>query len=128
MREGTESWVKKAKGDVESAKLLNDSAQYDNCCFHAHQASEKYFKAILAELGVIIPRTHNLESLIEFISENGLEIAEAIRYSASEINRFATLTRYPGYDATLEDATRALRHAMVIEMFVLGYLRTDLHI
>ena len=36
----------------------------DFVCFCCQQAAEKYLKALLVELGLTVPRTHNLEDLL----------------------------------------------------------------
>lgn len=38
---------------------------YDAACFFAQQCIEKYLKAHLTEAGVVFPRTHDLEALLD---------------------------------------------------------------
>ena len=65
MKKLTAAWVKKAEADyVRAAKLarfLPDD--HDGRCFSCQQAAEKYLKALLVELGLAVPRTHNLDDL-----------------------------------------------------------------
>jgi HEPN domain-containing protein len=42
--------------------------------FHAQQAVEKFMKAVLANEGVVFPRTHNLALLIDMLADNGVPL------------------------------------------------------
>src|SRR5262249_1884728 len=39
----------------------------DAACFHCQQAAEKYLKALLKELGLVVPRTHELNKLLNLL-------------------------------------------------------------
>ena len=40
---------------------------FDSVCFHAQQCAEKYLKARLQDLGIIVPKTHDLTQLLELL-------------------------------------------------------------
>jgi HEPN domain-containing protein len=63
MKRLTARWIGKAEGDYRVAGKLARSRPPENdfvgfCC---QQASEKFLKALLVELGLRVPRIHNLE-------------------------------------------------------------------
>jgi HEPN domain-containing protein len=68
MQRLTAEWVKKAEADHGLAEMLGHGSEgfYDQICFHCQQCAEKYLKALLQELGLPVPRTHNLLTLRGF--------------------------------------------------------------
>jgi len=57
-------WVLKGDSDLANARrTVASDGPYDTACFHAQQAAEKYFKAVMAAHGLDIPRTHDLEEI-----------------------------------------------------------------
>ncbi|SRR6266545_6275408 len=65
MKRQTAKWVRKAEEDMEGARELGARKPplRDLVCFHCQQAAEKYLKALLQELGAVVPKTHELEEL-----------------------------------------------------------------
>jgi HEPN domain-containing protein len=61
MKKTTAEWVRKAEADhIASTKIgPNDPPLHEVVCFHCQQSAEKYLKALLAELGLTVPQTHN---------------------------------------------------------------------
>ena len=55
-----ELWLQYAADDLKSAKVLFAEGLYNITCFHAQQAVEKLFKALIAVCNQQIPRIHNL--------------------------------------------------------------------
>ena len=54
MNELVREWVEKAEGDVRTAERevqVEEGFNWDAVCFHAHQAVEKYLKALLRDIG-----------------------------------------------------------------------------
>jgi HEPN domain-containing protein len=41
MKNIVDEWFFKVKGDFNSAKLLFDGGEWDNCCYHSQQTAEK---------------------------------------------------------------------------------------
>jgi HEPN domain-containing protein len=63
--------------------------------FHAEQAAEKAFKGVLVHAAVEFPRTHDLQSLLLLIRNNGISVPPEIE-QANTLTRFAFEARYPG--------------------------------
>ncbi|MDQ3782009.1 MAG: HEPN domain-containing protein [Actinomycetota bacterium] len=61
-REASLAWLAKARIDLSYSVALaaEESLPTWGACFHAQQAAEKAFKALLVDAGVDPPRTHNL--------------------------------------------------------------------
>jgi HEPN domain-containing protein len=92
-----EEWLNKADEDyrVAERELNAEPPAFSAVCFHAQQAVEKAMKAILVDLGIAFPRTHDLKFLLDLIKpEKGafdeLE-GELVALSVSAIE-----VRYPG--------------------------------
>jgi HEPN domain-containing protein len=62
-------WVRKAENDLRVARneAVPPNPARDVVCFLCQQAAEKYFKALLCELGLSIPRIHELEQLLALL-------------------------------------------------------------
>jgi len=57
-------WFQKGDNDLRTLKLLLEAeGPFDNACFHAQQAVEKYLKGVMLLAGVVFPFTHDLEEL-----------------------------------------------------------------
>jgi HEPN domain-containing protein len=89
-----ESWLEKAKRDLDSANRLIDIEPMilDNACFHCQQAIEKYLKAFLIYHGWDIERTHDIIYLLTQ-SEKFDVIFGSI--DPKNINAYAVQGRYP---------------------------------
>jgi len=76
-------------------------------CFHAQQGIEKYLKAFLTEHETPFPKIYDLVKLGEmcfpFVPE--LKAAEA---DLDLLSRYAVAFRYPGEEATREEAKAAI--------------------
>lgn len=83
---------------------------HDEQCFHCQQSAEKYLKAILEELGIAIPKTHILVSLLPLLTPHYGSL-RSLRRGVDYLTRFAVATRYPGDTANKRQATAALRWA-----------------
>ncbi len=102
-----EEWVEKAEEDAAVADWAAGARHHAAACFHAQQAVEKYFKALLIRAGRDFPKTHGLPAL--------LALAEGlVAGSADEALELGRLTdaglesRYPGAGASPEDAAQAV--------------------
>jgi HEPN domain-containing protein len=49
MKRETEEWIKIAKEELQAAEHLFETSLYRMVCYHAQQAVEKIFKAILTK-------------------------------------------------------------------------------
>jgi HEPN domain-containing protein len=57
--------VRKAESDYQLAVRIAQGSEtfHDEQCFHCQQSAEKYLKALLEELGLPVPKTHDCEEL-----------------------------------------------------------------
>lgn len=95
MKASTKKWLEFAQTDLRSCKNnLSDEFVTNVVAFHAQQAVEKAFKALIEENGIRMSRIHNLSRLnaltepflISPIDETELEMLDNV-YTSS---------RYPG--------------------------------
>ncbi len=112
MQSLTAEWVKKVEKDYQLAVRLARSREpfHDQLCFHCQQSAEKYLKALLQELGLPVPRTHNLLALRTLLLPHHV-FRRPLRRGLEFLTRFAVGPRYPLYDATKRQAASALRWA-----------------
>ena len=117
MKRLTKEWVAKAEADFQVANTLIESRPpvHDARCFHCQQSAEKYLKALLEELGLTIPRTHNLEDLLSLLLTHhpGLR---SLHRGLIFLTDFAVETRYPGENANKRQAEAAMRWATKVRI------------
>ena len=125
MKQATREWVKKAEEDYLAALALSRRRKtplHNTVCFHCQQCAEKYLKARIEEAGIRIPKTHDLEVLL-----NALLPIEplwaALRKALQNLTDFAVDFRYPGTAATKQDARTALRDCKAVRAEVMTALR-----
>ena len=108
----TAHWVRYAEEDLQAARdLAARSPPLRNVvCFHCQQAAEKYLKALLQELGRVVPRTHDLEDLLDLLLPHDATLAP-LRRGLQSLTEYAVEFRYPGVRATTRRMQAALRHA-----------------
>lgn len=123
MNETVEEWFRKASNDFNNAKKLLDSADdetYDLICFLCQQSIEKLLKALLIQKGQPIDKIHNLDKL-------GVQAKEHYPDLDVNLNRLKTLStigimsRYPEYDATVDEAAQAFKTAQEIRNQLVKY-------
>jgi HEPN domain-containing protein len=95
---------------VAGGESIPREAFHDHTCFLCQQSAEKYLKAPLQEIGQAVPRTHDLEVLLERLQSLDRSLAK-LRRAASILTPYAVEYRYPGIDATKRRALAALRHS-----------------
>jgi HEPN domain-containing protein len=102
--------VKKAETDHRVAVELarKKPPMHDAVCFHCQQCAEKYLKALLEELALAVPKTHDLEDLHRFLLPHRPTL-RSLRRGLKFLTDFAVDIRYPGEDATKRQAEAALR-------------------
>ncbi len=87
-------WIRKAESDLTTARLIAESeGPYDTACFHTHQAVEKVLKGFLADRGIAIPRSHDLEELASRCMELETSLVLDIVMLA-EMSEYAVEMRY----------------------------------
>src|SRR5208337_3461203 len=112
MKKLTAEWISKAEADLAVVKQIKDAKPplHDPLCFHCQQAGEKYLKAMLQELGLSIPRTHDLLELVDLLLPHDTTL-KSLRRPARSLRKYAVEYRYPGLRATRRQADTAQRHA-----------------
>lgn len=112
MKRSTREWVNKAEADrVAAQKCSRDTTPlHDVVCFHCQQCAEKYLKALLEELALAIPKTHDLDNLLTLLLPHHCSL-RSLRRGLIFLTDFAVDTRYPGNNASKRQAASALRWA-----------------
>lgn len=92
--------LRKANNDLTALTNMLDVEAFseDIFGFHIQQAIEKALKAWLALLGVLYPRTHDINLLLGLIEQAGLDISEFEDFV--EYNMYAVQFRYEDFDLT----------------------------
>jgi len=120
MKPATREWVAKAEEDYLAALDLSRRRKvplWSSVCFHAQQSAEKYLKARLQEAGLRIPKTHDLEVVLNLLL--GIEpLWLALTPASQRLTDFAVDFRYPGHDAQKAHAREALKDAKIIRQEV----------
>ena len=113
--DATADWMAFARGDLALAGVTPPpGVPLALICFHAQQAAEKAFKAVLVCHGAEVPRTHNIQLLIELVE--ALVLVPPTLRAAAELSEYATRSRYPGEaePVTRAELARALRLARAV--------------
>ena len=112
MKRQTAQWVSKAEEDVDAARALaaQTPPRRNAASFHCQQAAEKYLKALLQEIGAVVPRTHDMEYLVDLLLPHDATLAP-LRRGAASLTKYAVEYRYPGMRATTRQMQSALRIA-----------------
>jgi HEPN domain-containing protein len=113
MKRTTREWIKKAEQDYVLAQQAGRSPVpvHDGVCFHCQQCAEKYLKGLLEELGMPVPKTHDLEALLSSLVPHHPTL-RSLRRGLLFLSDFAVDVRYPGINASKRQATAALRWAV----------------
>jgi len=92
-------------------KVINDDEiRKELVLFHIQQAVEKVIKAILSHKGIIFPKTHDIEDLIELSWAKGIQFPDYVE-RFPELTPYAVEFRYGFSDEEAEDANEFLRLA-----------------
>jgi HEPN domain-containing protein len=90
---------------------------YDEVCFHSQQAAEKFFKALLQEWGLSVPKIHELDNLLTMLLPSDTTLL-VVRRGLRGLSRLAVDYRYPGFHANRRKAQIALGRAGRIRLEV----------
>ena len=120
----TLEWIELAEEDYAIAKLIQREqlAMRNGMCFHAQQCVEKYLKAWLQEMNIPIPRTHNLEDLLNLILPT-IPTWRAWKVDISDLSKHAVETRNVGQSPTVEDASLAMETCQMVRKAVRAELK-----
>jgi HEPN domain-containing protein len=118
-------WVRKAEEDYETATTLIRKRKRptpNTVCFHCQQCAEKYLKAFLVQQEVVFARIHDLRELRRLavkIDPTLDLITDLLLY----LNPYAVEFRYPGEEATIEEAREAVAAMKKVRRFMRNKLR-----
>lgn len=118
----TNEWLRRADDDLRVARReskVTEEPSYSAVCFHAQQAAEKYLKALSIELSIPITKTHDLVFLLEQILPQR-PLWSVYRSGLERLTIYAVETRYPGMEATKEEASGSLSFAEEIKKAVMA--------
>ena len=111
MKSAVKAWLGKADADAVSARRefrARNRPNFDSACFHAQQGVEKTIKALLESRGVPVRKVHDLVVLLAEDPKFN-SIVEMLRADLELLSQYAVIFRYPGADATRDQANAALR-------------------
>jgi len=95
MKVTTQQWLDYARTDLRSCENnIFDDFVTNIVAFHAQQAVEKVFKALLTEKEIPVPRVHNLirlHSLAEQFLFKSIDLSDL-----DQLDSIYTSSRYPG--------------------------------
>lgn len=115
-----EDWVKKAEGNYISALDLAKRRKNpvpDVICNQCQQCAEKYLKAFLVRCHIEFPKIHDLLQL-EGLAQASDSDFRLIHDQLKRLNWYSVEIRYPGTEATLDDAKEAIKAMKEIRKFV----------
>src|SRR5437016_2122878 len=98
MKTSTREWIAKAEEDFTVATILSRPRKkplWGALCFHSQQSVEKYLKARLNEASLPIPKTHDLEQLLN-LTIPVEPLWAAFRPALKRLTDAAVMPRYPG--------------------------------
>ena len=121
------AWVAKAEHDLLNIEnnLAATDIPWDTVCFHAQQAAEKLFKALLAHRGREVSRTHDLVALLARCAEDDRRLA-SLEADCHRLTSFGIASRDPDdlFEPTEGDAREMVAVAQRIRAAILSRLPT----
>src|SRR5437016_3624068 len=104
MKRETAKWVRKAETDIKAARRLaaGKPPLRDPACNLSQQSAEKYLKALLQDQGAHVPKTHDLDDLLDLLVPHDPSL-EKLRRHATSLSRYAVDYRYPGKCSTTRE-------------------------
>ena len=120
-----QEWIDKAEEDYEVAITLARKRKRptpDAVCFHCQQCAEKYLKAFLVQSKVIFPKVHDLLELQKLCLTVDSTF-ELIGDLLDGLNPYSVEFRYPGEQATGEEAKASVKAIKVVRRFMRDKLK-----
>jgi HEPN domain-containing protein len=115
-----EEWVKKAEDNYLSALTLarrRSRPVPDVVCNQCQQCAEKYLKALLVRHQLDFPKVHDLLQLEELVAHAEPDV-RLIHADLAVLNPYGIDIRYPGLEATPEEAREAIKAIKQVRRFV----------
>ena len=75
MSDEARTWLRYAEENLQSARLLLQSALFNPALQNAQQAVEKFLKAVLMARDIPVQRTHSINALRQTLADDGMDIA-----------------------------------------------------
>jgi len=119
-----EEWLQKAEQDYRAASSLDPESTPEVICFHCQQCVEKYLKAAMVVLRMDPPATHDLVALNSTL-RGADDRFGTLADSLPPLNPYAVLARYPGFDASPEDARQAVQIMQELRTQIREFLSLD---
>ncbi|HLX11520.1 MAG TPA: HEPN domain-containing protein [Bacteroidota bacterium] len=125
MRDETRSWIDRAEGDFEGARLLSKSRSRNIThlvCFACQQSAEKYLKAFLVENNVRFSKTHSLVRELLPACESIDNEFKVLLPHLEVLDPYAVEFRYPGETIPPSEKKQAFSASDKIRKFIRGKL------
>lgn len=87
---GPDRWLEQAREDLEVGHLLVDEGRFEHAAFLLQQAVEKALKAVQADEGEGLTRTHDC-----FVLAKDVNAPREVIEAADEVTPYYMRTRYP---------------------------------
>ncbi|OEU78133.1 MAG: hypothetical protein BA873_03085 [Desulfobulbaceae bacterium C00003063] len=108
-------WVERAEYDLETAKVMLDTARYLYVAYMCQQAVEKLLKAIIAQQGKENLPIHNLNRLAQVVGITDDMDAEQFNFLA-ELTPYCIEARYGDYKESLAEIINKEKAIEIYEM------------
>ncbi len=118
--EPVEAWIEKAEEDYRialAALRQKKYPAYNATCFHCQQCAEKYLKGFLIRHNVTFRKVHDLREL----NAQCIQIDSIFALLSTQVlllKNYAVPFRYPGANATTEEAREAVAAMKQVRKFV----------
>ena len=115
------AWFAKADEDLAMIEIgIAGKAPWAPLCVHAQQLAEKYLKGYLVSRGVLPPKVHDLERLLDLCAAQDASL-ESLRQDCVRLLEVSSRSRYPGWDVPNEESgAAAVDGARRVRTAVLG--------
>ena len=121
-------WMLKAESDIETLTTMMERGKaLDTACFHAQQAAAKYLKAFLSFNGVISPKTHDIEELLDLCATIDKRFSDLVEETIF-LTDYAVELRYDfEFWPEKDDVEAAYKATNKIKQLVLSILPEEIH-
>ena len=119
--------LKKAYGELKAARILTTNNDIlDIAAFHTHQCAEKSLKGYLIFQRSSIPKTHDLEELLQACFKFDQGFTEFL-HDTLVLNPYATNTRYPNDQFSIDEEgmQKAMQHAERVFNYVINFMDVE---
>jgi HEPN domain-containing protein len=115
-----QEWIAFADRDLETAQRearVRVHPNFNAACFYAHQCAEKYLKGFMLSQALPFEKIHDLLRLSAQIQQDFPEFV-FINEWLGLLNQYPVAARYPGLEATRQEAKDAVNAAKHVRDFV----------